>query len=102
MVVNAAGDMVQTVWNEIPMHYAEIEIDEFVVMPNHIHGIIVIDTVGATPCGCPKPTPCGCPKPNPLWLHRYGNGQASGRRAGTGCPYGECGDIVVGRYGASI
>ncbi len=52
MVVNAAGDMVQTVWNEIPMHYTEIDIDAFVVMPNHVHGIIAI--VGATPCGCPN------------------------------------------------
>ncbi len=45
--------MIQTVWDEIPIHYTGTEIDEFVVMPNHIHGIIVI--VGATPCGCPDP-----------------------------------------------
>ena len=51
MALNYAGAMIQTVWDEIPFHYAGIEIDEFVVMPNHIHGIIVI--VGATPRGCP-------------------------------------------------
>lgn len=53
MALNHAGNMVQTVWNEIPIHYTGTEIDEFIVMPNHIHGIIVI--VGATPCGCPDP-----------------------------------------------
>lgn len=51
MRLNAAGEMVQTVWDEIPAHYPGIDIDEFVVMPNHIHGIIVI--VGAAPCGRP-------------------------------------------------
>lgn len=51
MVLNDAGNMNQTVWDEIPFHYPGINIDEFVVMPNHIHGIIII--VGATPRGCP-------------------------------------------------
>ena len=53
MALNHAGNMIQTVWDEIPFHYAGIEIDEFIVMPNHIHGIITIVVVGATPRGCP-------------------------------------------------
>ena len=52
MALNHAGNMIQTVWDEIPIHYAGIETDEFVAMPNHIHGIIII--VGATPRGCPS------------------------------------------------
>ena len=28
---------------EIPDHFKHIELDEFVVMPNHIHGIIIIN-----------------------------------------------------------
>ena len=51
MRLNKAGEMIQTVWNEIPGHYIDIDVDEFVIMPNHIHGIIVI--VGAGPCACP-------------------------------------------------
>ena len=47
--------MVQTVWNEIPSHYCGIEVDEFSIMPNHIHGIIII--VGAGPCACPDSEP---------------------------------------------
>ena len=59
MGLNDAGKMVQTTWCEIPDHYPGIDMDTFVVMPNHIHGIIII--VGATPCGCPFLR--GCPYP---------------------------------------
>ncbi len=31
-------------WNEIPNHYPFVDIDEFVVMPNHIHWILMIGT----------------------------------------------------------
>ena len=51
MWLNDAGRMVQAVWDEIPAHYPGIDIDAFVIMPNHIHGIIVI--VGAAPRGRP-------------------------------------------------
>jgi putative transposase len=37
-----AGDMVQTVWDALPQHYPGVDIDAFVVMPNHVHGIIVL------------------------------------------------------------
>jgi REP element-mobilizing transposase RayT len=47
MRVNDAGWMVQQCWDEIPEHYPGIEIDAFTVMPNHIHGIVIL--VGATP-----------------------------------------------------
>ncbi len=30
-------------WSEIPDHYPFIELDEFVVMPNHVHGILFIN-----------------------------------------------------------
>ena len=49
--LNDAGRMVKDVWEEIPIHYSNIELDAFVIMPNHIHGIINI--VGAGPCACP-------------------------------------------------
>jgi REP element-mobilizing transposase RayT len=42
MRLNDAGKMIQTVWNEIPEYYPGIETDEFVIMPNHFHGITVI------------------------------------------------------------
>ena len=51
MVLNDAGRMVESVWNEIPKYYPGIDIDVCQIMPNHIHGIVVI--VGAGPCACP-------------------------------------------------
>ena len=47
MLLNDAGRMVQTVWDEMPVHYVGVAINTFVVMPNHIHGIVVL--VGAAP-----------------------------------------------------
>ena len=48
MLLNEYGEIVQMVWNELPQHYDNIQLGEFVVMPNHIHGIIIItDVVGA-------------------------------------------------------
>jgi len=44
-VLNDAGEMLYKIWNDIPNTYPEIVIDEFIVMPNHVHGIICI--VGA-------------------------------------------------------
>lgn len=42
MILNDAGKMIQNVWDDIPHHYG-VEIDAFQIMPNHIHGIILIN-----------------------------------------------------------
>jgi putative transposase len=42
MTPNPAGTMVQTIWEELPFHYPNLELDAFVLMPNHIHGIIIL------------------------------------------------------------
>ncbi len=48
MRLNAAGRLVQSVWDGLPMHYPHVELDAFVIMPNHIHGVVVLTTtVGA-------------------------------------------------------
>ena len=38
--MNELGEVVQDVWDELPAHYPHVSLDEFVIMPNHIHGII--------------------------------------------------------------
>jgi len=45
--------MVTNVWRQLESKYPQIRLDEFVVMPNHIHGVILIDVVGADQCVCP-------------------------------------------------
>ncbi|MDP9372578.1 MAG: transposase [Chloroflexota bacterium] len=39
---NAYGAIVARCWDDLPRHYPTVELDAFVVMPNHIHGIIVL------------------------------------------------------------
>jgi REP element-mobilizing transposase RayT len=51
MRVNQMGDIIRQCWSAIPEHFPYATLDEFVVMPNHVHGIIVIvgtPNVGAT------------------------------------------------------
>ena len=40
MILNDAGMMVKTIWNEIPVYYHGFDVHGFIVMPNHIHGIV--------------------------------------------------------------
>ncbi len=43
MQLSAIGKIAQKYWMEIPQHFSFIQLNAFVVMPNHVHGIIVID-----------------------------------------------------------
>jgi REP element-mobilizing transposase RayT len=43
MQLNEYGKIVEQCWNDLPNHYLNCVLDAFIVMPNHIHGIIVID-----------------------------------------------------------
>jgi putative transposase len=36
------GTIVQQTWDELPTHYHGIDLDAFIVMPNHVHGIIIL------------------------------------------------------------
>ena len=42
MTLNPAGRVVEKLWQEITIHYPDVYLDQFIVMPNHIHGIIHI------------------------------------------------------------
>ena len=42
MKLNRYGEIVQKWWGEIPNHFLNVETGTFVIMPNHVHGIIVI------------------------------------------------------------
>jgi len=45
IITSSIGDLIRSAWQELPTRYPGISIDAFVIMPNHIHGIII---VGAT------------------------------------------------------
>jgi putative transposase len=38
--------IVERCWHDLAEHYPQIALDEFVVMPNHIHGLIWIPVLG--------------------------------------------------------
>jgi putative transposase len=42
MRLNPDGLVVNAAWHELPRHYPNTSLDAFVVMPNHIHAIIVL------------------------------------------------------------
>jgi REP element-mobilizing transposase RayT len=42
MQLNQAGQWAERCWLSIPNHFPQVELDVFVVMPNHLHGVIVI------------------------------------------------------------
>lgn len=43
MILNQLGEMADKYWKEISEHFRFVKLDEYTIMPNHIHGIIVID-----------------------------------------------------------
>jgi REP element-mobilizing transposase RayT len=60
MRLNEAGQMVEGVWDAIPAHYPGVDVDAFVLMPNHVHGVIVLGDGllerGPAPAVAPPPT----------------------------------------------
>ena len=46
MILNEAGENANICWLLIPDHFPNTELDEFIVMPNHVHGIIHIVDFG--------------------------------------------------------
>jgi len=41
--MTSLGELVESCWQDIPNHYPQVELDTFVVMPNHFHGILIIN-----------------------------------------------------------
>jgi putative transposase len=43
MKLSEIGNIAQQCWMNIPVHFPFVELGEFVVMPNHVHGIIIVN-----------------------------------------------------------
>jgi putative transposase len=41
MSLSGVGQIAAECWAAIPTHYPDVELDAFVVMPNHVHGILL-------------------------------------------------------------
>jgi putative transposase len=55
MILNRAGQMIQTEWENLPQRFSNIESHDFTVMPNHFHAILEI--VGAPLVGAQNGMP---------------------------------------------
>jgi len=56
IVLNDLGKIARRCWLAIPHHFPQVELDEFVIMPNHVHGIIVIKNDNHKATGINKTT----------------------------------------------
>ena len=70
MVLNAYGKIVQEQWLWPARQYVYVKLDEFVIMPNHMHGIVVIEN--EVHCRVSKDNPRVVPTvPKVLYNRRY-------------------------------
>jgi REP element-mobilizing transposase RayT len=42
IILSTVGKMVESEWNRLPQRFSNVQLDAFVIMPNHIHGIIIL------------------------------------------------------------
>ncbi len=57
MGLNEHGEIAMECWQNIPAHFPNVELDEFIIMPNHVHGILVITNNDATDVGATHASP---------------------------------------------
>ena len=76
--LNEAGRMVESVWQVLPRRFPTLVLDEFIVMPNHVHGILVL-------AGFARPTGEPCVHP----VQQEGEHKVR--------PYGQARNVVANR-----
>ena len=47
--LNDAGLIAQTMWERLTHHFSTVRLDSFVIMPNHMHGILELVTTDTIP-----------------------------------------------------
>ena len=48
MKLNKIGRMINQCWQKLPEKFTNVSLDEYIIMPNHLHGIVVINKNGRT------------------------------------------------------
>ena len=60
MQLSEMGQFVIEYWERIPQHFPSVELDEYVIMPNHIHGIVawgITEAISSYLVGARSPRP---------------------------------------------
>ena len=76
--LSEAGRIVQAAWDDLPEHYPHVALDAFVVMPNHIHGILCILDGGNATDG-DGPDRRGLINQTPTWILMNTRGDSLGK-----------------------
>ncbi len=75
MIPNEAGRMVETCWHELANRFPTLALDEFQVMPNHVHGIVWLRPPVGAQQSAPVVDPAGAASGAPTDVHDpTGNG----------------------------
>ena len=78
--LTALGDVVVRCWRSLPEHVRGLHLARFVVMPDHLHGIVIlphdsrslVDTVGHFKCAVTREAlAAGLGFPRPLWQRSF-------------------------------
>lgn len=66
MILNNFGRIAEKCWRKIPDHFPNVKLDEFIVMPNHVHGVIWISNPNVGNKNfCSLPNACSLPNDQP-------------------------------------
>lgn len=65
-VLSVAGEVVMNVWMDLPQHCPLLELDEFVIIPNHVHDILWLHEKNPRVGAGLKPSPTQPQKKHPL------------------------------------
>ncbi|UYN89241.1 MAG: hypothetical protein KIT08_09090 [Anaerolineales bacterium] len=57
VVLGDLGQIAHNCWNTIPAHFLSVSLDEFIVMSNHVHGILLINGDSKTKVGAQHAAP---------------------------------------------
>jgi REP element-mobilizing transposase RayT len=47
MIRNQAGEMIASLWEALPQRFSAMQLDAFVIMPDHIHAMVALDAASA-------------------------------------------------------
>ncbi len=75
MQLNALGRVVEQTWCDLPTHYPHVELDVFMVMPNHVHMIVILTAPGTLVGAGFKPALTGVPAQASDAPKRHGLGE---------------------------
>ncbi|MBN1373513.1 MAG: hypothetical protein JW987_16365 [Anaerolineaceae bacterium] len=86
VVLNPTGKMICQEWERLSSRFSEVELDEFVIMPNHVHGIIMIKEKDTEPTSLQEGAAPGLKDSDPgrTSLRPYGAAGAAGAAGSLG------------------